>query len=106
MNGLRGQVGRIGDENADGDFNRTIVNAPFEMVDKPADGQTDGDAPDGEPRQCQQAAGDGGDSLVNENPDGEFEGQQPACVIDEAFTFEDVDDAAAKSNTPRDGGCG
>src|SRR5271165_6926830 len=103
MNGLRGQVGCVGNQDADGDFNRTIVNPAFEVVDKPADSQANGDAAGGEPRQRQQTSGDGGDALVNENADGEFKGQQSGRVIDEALAFEDVDDAAAKSEAPRNG---
>src|SRR5271156_2930582 len=102
MNGLRGQVGCVRNEDADGDFNRAIVNAAFEVVDKPTDCQADRDAARGEPRQRKQATGDGGDALANEYADGEFKGQQSAGVIDEAFTFEDVDDAAAKPDAAGD----
>ena len=53
-----------------------------------------------------QAAGNGGYTFLNENSGSELESQEPRRVIDEALTFEDVNDAAGKSYTPGDGSCG
>lgn len=39
-----------------------------------------------------------------EDVDREFEGEQTAGVVDEAFALEDVDDAGGKSNAAGDGG--
>src|SRR5579862_3640980 len=106
VDGLRGEIGGIRDEDADGDFDRAVVDAALEVVDDPSDDEADHDASGGEPNKSKHASGHGGDAVVNEDADGELESEETGGVVDEAFAFEDVDDAFGQSDAAGDGSGG
>src|SRR3984957_13390653 len=102
MSALGSWIGQIRNKNADRHFYGTIINPSFKVADDPADRQSNRDSTGGEPDKGEQAAGSGRGTFLNQDADGEFKRQQPRSIVNEALSFEDVDDTAGKSDTPCD----
>ena len=101
MNPLGSQIRRIRHQNADRHFDWAIIDPSFKVVDDPADHQTDPDATGGEPDKGEQATGCGRYAFLDQDPDSELQRQQPRGVVDEALSFEDVNDTPGKPDSPR-----
>ena len=71
-----------------------------------ADGHADEHAADGEPGELEEAAGEGGGGALDDHFDAELKGEQAGGVVEEAFAFEQVDDALGHADAAGDGGCG
>jgi hypothetical protein len=91
VSGFSGQVGSVRRENADDDFNGSVVDAPLEPFDYEAEKIADHEAGSDEIGEPQSASGECGRTAVDDHGDGEFEGEEACGVVDEAFAFEDVD---------------
>ena len=103
MDGIGGQIHGIRDQNAERNLDGAIVNSPLHIVDDPAGEEAEPDAAEGEPDEHQDATGHGGHAPVHDNIGSELKGEQARGVVDQAFSFENVDDAAGKSDTSCDG---
>ena len=106
MNLLRREISGIGDQDAERDLDRAIVDPALDVVDDPADEQAQCNAAGGEPGEGQDAARHSRHLLVDHNGGGELKSEQAGSVVDEALSFENVHDAARQPDAPGDGSGG
>lgn len=104
LQGFREKICRVGNDDADGDFDRTVFDEPLEPFDHQSDEQADKKAGNDEVGKAQKAAVPGSGTPADQRGDGKFESHEAAGVVDEAFTFKNVDDALGQSEALGDGG--
>src|SRR3954451_5188352 len=108
MDALRSQIRDIRNHDAECDFDRAVVEITFDALDDEADQDADRDADADQVRDAYEADGDAGSLAAENHGDAELESEQSAGVVDEAFAFENVDDALREAHAvgDRSGGDG
>ena len=84
---VRREIGGVGNQYADGDFDGAVVNAAFDPVDDPARDQAHGQAAKCQVGQPGDAGGHSWSFVPQHDGDAEFQGQQTSGVVHQAFAF-------------------
>ena len=98
-----GEIGGVGNQYADGDFNGSVVNAVFNPVRDPADDQADNQAAECQVSQASDAAGKRWRLIPQHHGDSEFQRQQAGSVVYQAFALDQVRDPLGNADTLRNG---
>ena len=106
MQGICRKIRRVGHQNADGNFDRAIVDTLFDPVHDPSCNQTHGDTRDDQVGQAQHSIGRSRRFIFQEDADSKFEGQQPRGIIDQALPFQNVGNALGQTDALGDGSRG
>ena len=101
-----GEICEVGSDEADGDFDGRVVNFGFEVVDQLSDDETDHDAAGDQVNKPPDPYFETGNFSGDDESDSEFESEQAAGVVDEAFAFDDVGDALGDAEALSDCGGG
>ena len=98
---VRCQVGSVGNQDADGDFDRTIVNTTFDPVHDPACNQAYGHTGNDQVSQASDAACDGRSFVAQYDGDAEFQGQEAGGVVHQALALDQVGDSPGDADALR-----
>lgn len=90
---LCGQIGGVGNHDAENDFDGAIVEIALDALDDEGDEKTDGQADDDKVGEAEETCGDGRSFSLDDHGNAKFQGQQSGGVVDQAFPFDHVDDA-------------
>ena len=106
VNEFRGKISGIRDHDADGDFNRTVVNMVLHPMNDHAEQQPHSKSGN---RQVGQSYGSGTDCRGLAGYDDrqtKLQGEQPSGVIEKAFAFQHVNHPLRQANSFGNGGRG
>jgi len=87
---LSRQVRRVGNQQADGNFNRAVIDAMFEPFHNAAQHQTDDHADAHQIRKASERRKNGGIFSGNHHRSCELKGEQAGGIVYQALAFEDV----------------
>jgi hypothetical protein len=90
---LCGEVGDVGNHDAENDFDGAVVEIPLDLLNDDGDNQADGHADADEISQAKETFSKRGSLAADHHGNAEFQSEQAGGIIDQAFAFEDVDDA-------------
>ena len=99
MDCLRPEIGRIGNQQRDRDFNRSIVYSTLEPVHRGGDDHSDTETAHDQVPKPQQPRCNGGRLISHRESQSKFNRQQPGCVIDETLAFEEICDPPRKADS-------
>src|SRR5581483_5692611 len=105
-NRIGGQIGHVGRQYAERDFDGSVIDAVFDLVDDFSNQKSEHDSNGNEIGKAEQAGGEGRVLASHEQSEAKFEGQERAGIVDQALAFKDVHDAFGQSDALGNGGGG
>src|ERR1700683_4019506 len=93
------QIRYVGDDDADCDLDWSIINMALEALYQSSDYQANGDSSQRQIAQPSQRLADRRRLRAQDHSQAELQREQTAGIVDQAFAFQDVDDASRQSQS-------
>ena len=99
---LGGKIGGVGNEDADGNLDRAVVDRALAQLHDEAEREANGDSTDAEVCKTQDAVEDGEGLIADDCRNTELQREKAGGIIHQALAFNDVDDPSRHAETAGD----